>query len=621
MIIIKRKIDMEKKNYKWLKAVIMSFFVLIAFFSNIEKSGNLSNAVNGSGLTQFIAFCLLCYVFECYLEGKFTKGVIPKRNKIIYTLLAVFYSACMVIGRSHDAHVDLKYPILAVPMFLGYFCGMYVLIEIIVENIFTYSKQYSIPVPGRITKWIFEDHVTIATLFTVFLFRLPWLVSFYPCTVSWDGAIQIRNFYGSEIFTNHHPPLVSFFYGAIAWLARQSGQDNLVIFLIPLIQTALSAFAVVCVCRLMKRMRTPYIIRWGSLLFYAAFSVWCIYDCTIIKDTLYYPFTMLFGIKVLECMLDQENFFSRKSNVILMGGYALLMTQIRNNGIYVFIGGAVFLLLVIQRKWKIWLGLCIACTAVLIILLEHVVYPSMGVITLEEKTDKYCIMFQQTARYSIDYPNDVTEEERVVLNELFDYDQLAIDYNPKLADWVKNCLRIQEGVAEDPSNKRFAELKNDYLKVWFAQFCRHPWNYVKTFFDCSYGYYYPEARPYKEGYGIYELTHDLLTQRMADISWHEGLAPARFILEHVEKIEYMPGIGMLYRAGFYTWILIALMGILIIRKRYCALIGALPAFINFLICLISPVNICIRYAMPTMCMIPVLIGWTWYQIRMGDKEE
>lgn len=251
-------------------------------------------------------------------------------------------------------------------------------------------------------------------------------------------------------------------------------------------------------------------------------------------------------------------------------------------------------------------------------ILNNGLYPALGVIRLETKEDTYCILFQQTAKYGQDYPEDVTDEERVLLNTIFDYDEMVKVYNPQLADWVKNCLKLSEHHSADHTNKEFSEIKAEYFKVWFAQFLRHPMSYIKTFFECSYGYYYPEAKPYKEGTGFYESERNMLTSNMHDYRQIKWLRPARFLLQQVSKVEYLPGIGLLYRCGFYTWCVLLVTMALIAKKRYRLLIAVISPMVNILVCLISPVNTCLRYAMPTMCMVPVLIGLLYYQ---GDFDE
>ena len=306
------------------------------------------------------------------------------------------------------------------------------------------------------------------------------------------------------------------------------------------------------------------------------------------------------------CLVRQEAFFAGRKHVLLMILYGVLMTQTRNNGIFVLLFTIPVLFVIMQGKRK---GYCLGAAAAIfaaVYLLDNALYPALGVVNLEVKEDTYCILFQQTAKYGQDHPDDVTEEERAFLNRMFDYDELVEAYNPQLADWVKNCLKICEATSADGTNSEFAQIRDEYFRVWFAQFLRHPLSYVNTFLECSYGYYYPEVRPYKEGTGFYEMDRNMFTEGMHPARQITALAPFRFLLEQVSKFEYLPGIGLLYRCGFYTWCVAFAAGWLLIRKRYREAAAALPAVVNILVCLISPVNTCIRYALPAMCMVPLL---------------
>ncbi len=102
------------------------------------------------------------------------------------------------------------------------------------------------------------------------------------------------------------------------------------------------------------------------------------------------------------------------------------------------------------------------------------------------------------------------------------------------------------------------------------------------------------------------MDRNMFTEGMHPARQITALAPFRFLLEQVSKFEYLPGIGLLYRCGFYTWCVAFAAGWLLIRKRYRAAAASLPAVVNILVCLISPVNTCIRYALPAMCMVPLL---------------
>ena len=601
-----------------VSVIILAICSTVALFGNVESTGNLSMALNGAGIAQLVAFVTLVYLYNQQLVNR--NSIWKQQNmreKIGYVIVAVIFAICMIIGKEQTADEDLKFEIFAVVMFAGYVPAFYLLVSFCGDWLEKRSADCVLKKPNRITEWLFEKHVMLGVILVVFLCRLPYLISFFPCSMSWDGGAQISNFYGREIFTNHHPPFVSFFYGAIAWYSQKWGCANLGMFMIPCIQTLLSAFAVAQVCVVLKKMKSPYWMRWGILAYYGLLTVWCIFDVTVIKDSLYYPFTMLFVVQVIYCLFFQEEFFDKKRNIILLVVYAIMMTQIRNNGIFVLLFTLPFVFFVISNKKKLLFGGAVVVMLGITALLNGVVYPALGVISLESKVDTYCMLFQQTAKYAIEHPDDVTDEEREVLDTLFDYDELPNVYEPHLADWVKNCLREQEGSETNPTGSHFAALKKDYLKVWFAQFLRHPLTYIDAFFECSYGYYYPEVGTYKEGLGFYQEERYMFTASMSDAKQIEQLAPARFLLEQVSKLEFVPGIGMLYRCGFYAWCVLFAFVYFIIRKKYVSVIVTIPALVNFLVCLISPVNTCIRYAMPTMCMVPIIFAVMWYQ---GRKE-
>lgn len=620
---LKKEQERMRKVTKEIAVLILAVCSVVALFADVESTGNLSMALNGDGIPQLIALVLLIYAYRRVWVKKDLFLIAERREHIGYALIALLFSIFMIIGKAQNANEDLKYSFFAVLLFIGYMPLFYMVISLLGTWLTTKTKYATLEVGdnlfGKITKWIFEKHVIGGVMLVVFLCRLPYLIAFYPCSMSWDGGAQICNFYGIETFSNHHPPLISYLYGSVAFFSQKWGIPNLGMFVVPVLQTMLSAFAVAKVCEVFKNFKIPYAVRWASLAYYGLFTVWCIFDVTYIKDSIYWSLTLLYTVQLVYCILDCDRFWSKKYNILLWLLYGILMTQTRNNGIFVLLFTIPAVLVIIEKKRKS-LFLCASVAMfVLIYMINNMIYPALGVIKLAEKEDTYCIMFQQTAKYGQDYPEDVTNEEREFLNEMFDYEELVQVYNPQLADWVKNCLKVCEASSADGTNAEFSDIKRNYFRVWADQLKRHPLSYIDTFFACSYGYYYPEVKPYKEGTGFYEMDRHMLTEGMHGMRQIERLAPVRFLLEQLSKLEYVPGVGLLYRCGFYTWCVIFAVGYLMIKKRYRELVIALPALVNILVCLISPVNTCIRYVLPTMCMVPLLYGLLF--MKGSDQNE
>ena len=79
-------------------------------------------------------------------------------------------------------------------------------------------------------------------------------------------------------------------------------------------------------------------------------------------------------------------------------------------------------------------------------------------------------IFQQTARYMVEYQNDVTEYEKGVISSVLDYDHLTENYDPTLQDPVKYTF----------NQSATTEMLNDYYRVWWKMFLRHPDSYIQA---------------------------------------------------------------------------------------------------------------------------------------------
>lgn len=77
----------------------------------METTGNLSMALNGDTIVSFITVIGLFVVYRNVLlrENNFCVSA-TIRAKLGNAVTALLFSACIIIGKSQNAHVDLKYP-------------------------------------------------------------------------------------------------------------------------------------------------------------------------------------------------------------------------------------------------------------------------------------------------------------------------------------------------------------------------------------------------------------------------------------------------------------------------------------------------------------------------------
>lgn len=603
-----------KKLMRILICLFLSICTTIAIFVDVDFA-DLEYAINGWGVSQLILCGAIAYGnWKVTCPDNRKKIAEDKRLMIGAGLLGGCFSLFMVIGNYMNANPELKIILLLPILMTGYFCLFAPVIYVVSQKVFLMKQEVK---TIKVTEIVFERHPFLFPFLIIMLGRVPYLVSFFPCTLSWDGAYQIGQQIGLHFFNDEHPPFMTLIYGVFARWGIAIGNPNGAMFVFVLIQTLLTAGILAFIFVMLKKMKTMYALRWILLLFYSLFTVWSIFSVTIEKDSLYYAFTVWYLILLLQQVMS----ITRTSESIKwyhwtgISVIAVIMSLIKYNGIYVFVLSFPFLIFLGGKKYKLRVAACFVITFLMLIGINRGIMPMSGVYVNDTNANKYGFMIQQTARYLIEHEEDVTPEEYEVLNRVFDYQNMKNVYNPYLTDLAKDQIRV-----DADGNNCLILYFNEYRTVWLKQFTKHPTTYINSFLNSSYGYFYPNQSEYKEGVGYYSIESPMLPTDFLAIDFADSFGPFRNLLEQLTRMRAFPLIGMLYSCGIYTWIVLWSAMLLIVRKHYFALIGILPVAVNILICLIAPVNPYIRYAMPTMAAAPILIGWAVYWVQDRVRE-
>jgi hypothetical protein len=259
-----------------------------------------------------------------------------------------------------------------------------------------------------------------------------------------------------------------------------------------------------------------------------------------------------------------------------------------------------------------------------VLLLPTVIFPLFNV-SPGSQVEMLGILYQQTARYVIENPNDVTSEEREAIDALLGFDTIAQRYNPAAIDPLKGYGSL-EGVEYWPTQAQLTR----YLECYIAQGLRHPDSYVKAigaldgnwFVNVSYG----EVTP-----SIFEWT---TTSNEQAVNWYEDvphydrpeeIKPLTKQLEQVASfISKIPILSLLFMPVFYMLVIPLLSLMLIIKgsKRYLGLF--VPILVSFLFLLVSPATGAwvepFRYLMPFIYTTPLLIFFALYIKQTGEKK-
>ena len=560
--------------------VAVGEFVESPILNGLDKISNTFTKPEFSDLLVLIAVYLLLQ-FVVQRNQKLDIGTLIFSFILSVTLLLAisfrkFNSAILIF--------DNKYQIL-----LSVFCiaGFWIVLYPIIQCVYFWLQESSVK---QETKSFWEKHFFAIGFCIIFLGWLPWITMNYPGSGCPDSVRQLSQFLGDETWDVHHPPLSTLIMGSLFILGRWIVDANFGFFLYCLMQTCVGAWVFSLSMKKLQKLGVPTKLCMIGILFFAFTPLWGTYAQWVEKDLLYAEATVLQAVCVLDILVKKQ---CEKKDALLLACVSLVTVLLRHNGIYA-VAPTLFLL-------TIWLkGVSrrrvTAALLATMILYEGIVqglFPAIG-LGRNSVVDALNIPIQQTARYVNEHGDKITEYEKEAIEGTFvSYDSM-FRYDPLISDPVRVCCTGENLVA--------------YFKVWFQMFFKHPETYMAAFFNMGYGYLAPVSQKIEAW--MQAVYFDYMTEiglhHTLDMKYHDFLA-------HIwSRSMTLPLIQYLSSPGLYTWIVIILLSALIKRRKYGPLILFVPGFINILVCLDSPVAGTIRYALPTLAVVPLLVGWTWY---------
>ena len=519
-------------------------------------------------------------------------------RKWVTHILAVCFSVCMLVGKSFSQMGNIKFIFGDKKQFciaIIVFFGFYILFDVAITLLYVYMNEWHEEKEKSIKiKWI-EEHYFAFSFLCMLLCWSPYIICYLPGSVPHDGYWQLNMAFGINPLTNHHPWVITFIYGIIMRIGRCIS-DNFGVFIIVAIFTVIEILCYAFVCNCLKRWGTSKKIYIGTLAFFSIVPAFGGYAQAIIKDNIFSALLALFFAIYIDICIQCGNSVEIKKmiSLFLVG---ILVCLSRNNGTYIVIPSIICLILYMKKEKSRYVILLI-CLIVCYQGLEGYVAPQLGVEKGSVK-EMLSIPFQQTARYIKEYPEEVTSQEKNAINNILSYEGIKENYNPEISDFVKNTFR--EG-SEDKLG--------EYFKVWFEMFLKHPMVYVEATLNNTFGYYYPFYNENVLGDYQFYIKEAPVATGYFDIHYIMPIKVRTALAEYAEIWKKIPGISQIVNPGFYTWILLLLAGYLIYIKRIKDILLLIGPAVNILICIASPVNGLLRYALPLMACTPLLIYWT-----------
>lgn len=339
----------------------------------------------------------------------------------------------------------------------------------------------------------------------------------------------------------------------------------------------------------------------------------------ILRDNLYSYTVLLFLVELLYLLLRKAKFFDCTRHCLLLGLPICGSVWFRKKGIYmVFPTILLFFLYTMLQVKRLNRGIRNRCILKVFITLFMPIIFANGVseyvmfhyqIEPGSIREALSLPFQQTARYALEYGNEITEEAAVISN-ILDYEHLAENYNPRISDPVKRTFN---------KNATREELKQ-YFVVWVKQFFKHPLVYVKATLNQNYYILYP----YTENDMIYtriaqggsssKIVEEL--SEKLDIYEPVGLIPFKITIEAFYKMLFvLPVFGVLSSLAFYNILLIFCFSFSIQCKQYKWILLSMPLILTDITIILAPaILVHPRYAFPIFYATPVVIAYYIYLV-------
>lgn len=450
----------------------------------------------------------------------------------------------------------------------------------------------------------------------IFVSWLPAYIVCFPGILSYDIINQTRDALGT-IVDNHHPVMHTWLLRVFMRFGERFFSSYEVgLGLLSLLQMLLVSYALSRLVILLKKKNVPILIVAVTALFSAVWFMNACLSVTMIKDTLFAAFLVLFVCHFTEIVTSPDEYVRKKINLILLPIVGFLLCALRNNGFYIYLfcfAGLVLLRIKNIKKVKMYLALIVV---VILPVFAYKVYsgPVFDAWNIKpgEVREALSVPIQQLQRVAYHRADMLTEEQM----ELMDYyiDNLewmgpsaGRAYEPFIADPAKGCFR-SAAYNEDPIAfwKFYLEIGRQFFK-----------DYVVAFLSNTLGYWYPGQDTFTyveyENYPVEWFPVPLERQSIADIQFIDNYYAS---VCTSQTWRTTPGIRLFFVPGYAPWILIFAMILSWKKKENLSKVVPLflPLIAQFGIMILSPMA-SFRYSWPFFLVLPICFIGIW-----GSKE-
>ncbi len=484
-----------------------------------------------------------------------------------------------------------------------------------------------LPAPPSRARRILDTITPTWSLRSIVVFSLimavlwaPWYIANFPGGTYWDTYYQIYQVYPenhpiavipwAEIYkqtltdawlVDHHPVFTTLVYGLFGWVSDQAtGNWMAGVAVFCALQGLAHILAFTAATAWLKKVGCPLVVDFIIYAFFALMPFISTWAMCMVKDSFFGLFFIGYFMMLFEAVRTRGHFLTRPRNVVMLVLCALALCLTKKTGIFVVVACAVVGALAFRRLAKGAVGAMLiqglVSAVVMLVVLPFVLFPALN-IQSGGAQETLGPLFQQTARYVLDYGDEVTPEEREAIAAVIDYDKLADQYRFDFQDSVKYRYNL------DASTSDIAR----YLEVYLEQGLKHPDAYFAATVSLA---------------GFYVAPTAFINIRMVTVDTKMG-ADQRYMLWNPDELDWLrEGLDNAYTAiaevpvldtpllivTYALWLplILAYIARRHLRNQHTSVIFT-PAVVLLAFCIVAPVYDA-RYVVPLLDAAPLLFG-------------
>lgn len=531
-----------------------------------------------------------------------------KRQFLMLIPFALFYAACAILGNLEAArYLGLVRNAVRFALWFGGSYAVLLALCLLFSNGSALAARLPhLPAGGGIRErrrgrrwvWLFFAAVCL-------LCYLPYYLMYYPGWLNNDAVWQIEQFLGLAERSNHHPyfhTLLMRFFFTIGYRVSGTYTGGAAFYTFAQVTVMAMVFAFFLYQLYIRGARTLWLAL--ALLFYALLPINAMQAICMGKDAFFTAALLFFAW--LTATADPDAGMGARFSCFAAG---LAVCLLRSNGIFIFAGTAVCLLIVRIRKSARRKGGCRenfprgTLLYILAVLLCYLLWQGPVLRAMHvQPPDTIESLTMPTQHLLCAYlkGGELTAEETELLGRVIPLERAEEYYNPHLFDPVKSLIR------ESGNQRAIADHRADYFMLWLRVGLRNPLQYIVAQVRQTAGFWAYSVPDYEYPYGEYYMVDNPLgieTQRKL-FTYDDELAMHSYLMGFLELY------NRVWSLGLNTWLLVFCLAYTVYRGR--SAIVFVPFFMMLATLLLAtPVYNEFRYAYGLFAAFPILFYFTF----------